>query len=140
MKTRKSLNLIGLIVLIITGLNALAAGFSMIVNPSGNDLGMSVNTVLQHSPFTSFLIPGLILFATIGVLSMITALSYFMKWKNHEFLIMLQGAILFGWIFFQVIFLQQFNWMHATFGIVGIFLIWWGYSLYKVNRKVQTTY
>ncbi len=135
MKTSKTLNRIGVIVLIITGINALAAGFSMIVNPTGNDLGMSVETVLQHSPFNSFLIPGLTLFTTIGVMSIVTALFFFKKWKNHDLLIIIQGVILFGWIFFQVIFLQQFNWMHATFGIVGIFLIWWGYSLLRTYRK-----
>jgi hypothetical protein len=133
----KTLNRIGVIVLIITGINALAAGFSMIADPTGNDLGMSVERELQHSPFNSFLIPGLILFTTIGVLSIITALFFVKKLKYHEFLVIMQGAILFGWIFFQVYFLQQFNWLHATFGIIGILILGWGFLLYRINRKVQ---
>lgn len=137
MKPTKTINTIGIIVLIITGLNALAAGFSMIVEPSGKDLGMSVGSILQHSPFHSFLIPGITLFTTIGLFSMVTALSILKKWKRFELLIMLQGVILTGWIFFQVIFLRQFNWMHATFGIIGILIFWWGYVLYHKEQNMK---
>lgn len=138
MKPTKTINTIGIIVLIITGLNALAAGFSMIVEPTGKDLGMSVGTIPQHSPSHSFLIPGITLFTAIGLFSMVTTLSIFKKWRRFELLIMAQGVILFGWIFLQVIFLRQFNWMHATFGIIGILFTIWGFKLYHEKQKIIT--
>lgn len=138
MKSSKTLNLIGIILLILTGLNALAAGFSMIVEPTGKDLGMTVEGILKHSPFNSFLIPGITLFTTIGILCIITALYVIKRWKKSEYLVMIQGIILFGWIFFQVIFLRQFNWMHATFGIIGIFFTIWGFKLYREKQKIIT--
>ncbi len=136
MKSSKTLNLVGIILLIVTGLNALAAGFSMIVEPSGKDLGMTVESVLKHSPFKSFLIPGITLFSSIGILCIVTAILAIRRWGKADYLIMLQGVILFGWIFFQVIFLRQFNWMHGTFGIIGAFFFWWGYRQRRVRQQI----
>jgi hypothetical protein len=134
MKPGKTLNTIGIILLIITSLNALAAGYSMIVEPSGKDLGMSVETVLNFSPFTSFLIPGIILFTLIGLLSIVTLIAIIRRWNNFHLMLMAQGLIITGWIFFQVIFLREFNWMHFTIGSIGLFTIFWGYLHFKVVR------
>lgn len=131
MKTNKTLNAIGIILLIITALNALAAGFSMIVEPSGKDLGMSVESVLKYSPFASFFIPGLVLFNTIGLLSIVTVTAIIRRWKNYEVLTLFQGLIITGWIFFQVIFLREFNWLHATIGSIGLYTVCWGFILYR---------
>lgn len=134
MKLNKTINTTGIILLIITSLNALAAGYSMIVEPSGKDLGMSVDTVLKFSPFTSFLIPGIILFAVIGLLSIVTIVAVIKKWNNFDLIVIAQGIIISGWIFFQVIFLREFNWMHFTIGSIGLFTIFWGYLHYKLVR------
>ncbi|HLO90943.1 MAG: hypothetical protein ACM3ME_01615 [Chloroflexota bacterium] len=137
MRPNKTLNIIGIILLIITSLNALAAGYSMIVEPTGKDLGMSVETVLQYSPFTSFLIPGITLFLTIGLLSIVTIFFVFRRWKNHDLMIIAQGFIISGWIFFQVIFLKEFNWLHAVVGSIGIYTIAWGFITYRNNRTIS---
>lgn len=134
MKISKTLNTIGIILLMITSLNALAAGFSMIVEPSGKDLGMSVESVLKYSPFNNFLIPGITLFSTIGLFCIFTVVAVFRKWKNYELVILFQVLIITGWIFFQVIFLREFNWLHAIIGSIGLYVIFWGLSLYKRNR------
>lgn len=131
----KTLNTIGIILLIITCLNALAAGFSMIAEPTGKDLGMTVETILQHSPFHSFLIPGIILFSTIGLGIIITLIAFLKKWKNYNLVVLAQGAIITGWIVIQVIFLRQFNWMHAVIGSIGLYTIVWGYMLTRLRKK-----
>lgn len=135
MKPNKSLSTTGIVLLIITSINALAAGFSMMVEPTGNDLGMTVDTVLQYSPFTSFLIPGITLFTMLGVLSVITIYSYYRKWKNYDLLLLAQGFIISGWIMIQVIFLREFNWMHFIIGSIGLYTIFWGYLQYRFLRK-----
>jgi len=127
MNKSKVLNTTGIILLIITSLNALAAGYSMIVEPSGKDLGMSVDTVLKFSPFNSFLIPGLTLFTLIGLLSIVTIIFVIKKKNNYFKLIIWQGLIITGWIFFQVIFLREFNWLHFVVGSIGIYTIFWGF-------------
>lgn len=131
----KTLNTIGIILLIITSLNALAAGFSMIAEPTGKDLGMTVDTILQHSPFHSFLIPGIALFSTIGIGIIITLIAFRKKWNNYNLVVLAQGAIITGWIVIQVIFLRQFNWMHAVIGSIGLYTIVWGYMLTRLRKK-----
>lgn len=137
MKLHRSIHVTGIVLLIITSLNALAAGFSMMVEPSGKDLGMSPETVLQHAPFPDFFIPGITLFTMVGLLSMLAAILAMMRHKNRSKVIMLQGIVLTGWIFFQVIFLEQFNWMHATFGTLGILFFYWGFMLFRENTAVK---
>jgi hypothetical protein len=44
------------------GVGAVPAGILMIINPSGSDMGMTVE-MLVNSPFPNFLIPGIFLFS-----------------------------------------------------------------------------
>lgn len=134
MKSNKTLNTVGIILLIITSLNALAAGFSMIVEPTGKDLGMSASTVLQHSPFHNFLIPGIVLFSTIGIGIIVTLTALLRKWKNNSLIVLAQGAIITGWIVIQVIFLREFNWMHAVIGSIGLYTLVWAYLLMRLQK------
>jgi hypothetical protein len=131
MKTSRILNGIAIFLLILTALNALAAGYSMIVEPTGKDLGMQAGEVLKYSPFSSFLIPGLVLFIMIGVGCLIT--SYFMikKIKHHDLLLIAQGIVITGWIVIQVAMFREFNWMHAFVGSTGLYLTFCGYNLHK---------
>lgn len=131
MKTNRTINITGIGLLIITAVNALAAGYSMIVEPTGKDLGMSVDAVLKYSPFHSFLIPGLTLFIFIGIFCCIAAYYAIKKLRYHEWIIMVEGAIITGWIFFQVIFLREFNLLHGIVGSIGILVFFWGYLLHR---------
>lgn len=45
-----------IILLFVTGLNALAAGYGFVADPSGKGLGMTTD-YLRFSPFANFLIP-----------------------------------------------------------------------------------
>ena len=53
------LRIAAIVLLLLNGLNALAAGYSFITQPDGRGLGMTT-AYLRHSPFTTFFIPGLI--------------------------------------------------------------------------------
>lgn len=54
------------------GIGALFGGGVLIISPDGSLLRMPLE-LLQHSPFHSYLIPGMILFSGLGVIPMITA-------------------------------------------------------------------
>jgi hypothetical protein len=56
--------LIGL--LLFLGIGALGGGGVLIISPSGSMIGMPLS-LLAHSPFPSFLIPGIILFLVLGI-------------------------------------------------------------------------
>ncbi|SEO43140.1 hypothetical protein SAMN04487895_107268 [Paenibacillus sophorae] len=49
------------------GVGAIGGGLALIIDPSGSMMGMPADTVLQRSPFSSFLFPGILLLAVFGV-------------------------------------------------------------------------
>lgn len=51
-----------IILLFIQGVMALLGGYKLIKDPSGSLIGMPI-TMLAHSPFSNFLIPGIVLFS-----------------------------------------------------------------------------
>jgi hypothetical protein len=74
-----------LFLLIFLSLGALFGGGVLVVDPSGEFIQMPV-TILKDSPFNNFLIPGLILFAVLGVFPALVCWSLLKcpqwKWMN----------------------------------------------------------
>lgn len=130
---QNKIRIIAIVLMMITALNALAAGFSFIVDPSGNGLGMSP-AYLRHSPFDDFFIPGLTLFIFNGVLNLFSAFVAIRKGKDYELLILFQGCILSGWIVIQLMMLQFFHVLHVIMGLTGASLIIIGILLFKRTR------
>lgn len=121
-----------IILLFITGLNALAAGYGFMADPSGQDLGMTTE-YLKFSGFNNFLIPGIVLFIAIGVMSIITAIVAIRKGEYYPLLTIIQGCILTGWIIIQITLVKDFNWLHFTFLVIGLLLIFFGKRM--MDRK-----
>ena len=124
----KQVRIVAIILLFITGLNALAAGYSFIVEPSGEGLGMNVG-YLKHSPFSNFLIPGLVLFVAIGMNSFVVAFIAILKKSYYSIFIQLQGCIITGWILIQILMLRMFHILHLVIFVIGIILILSGFLL-----------
>ena len=59
-----------LILLTMLSISALGGGTYLILSPSGKMIGMSLK-MLDNSPFTDFLIPGIILFTILGICPLI---------------------------------------------------------------------
>ena len=122
-----------LILLIITAVSASVAGFLFIIDPSGSLIGLSVEYI-NNSPFDSFLIPGIVLLVANGVLNFFAAIYLFLNKINSEFIVIIQGVILCGWIIIQVMMVSEINILHITMFTIGILLILGGLIL-KKNLK-----
>ena len=129
----KTLRILACLLLLFNGTGALFGGWSFIQDPTGSDLQIPT-TYLEHSPFKDFLIPGIVLFTVNGVLSLVTLVWTLMQWKQYGWLIMIQGAMLVGWIIIQMIMLREINLYHFIFGSIGIILLWIGWTL-KVKSE-----
>ncbi len=130
----KTLRILACLLLLFNGTGALFGGWSFIQDPTGSDLQIPT-TYLEHSPFKDFLIPGIVLFTVNGVLSLVTLVWTLMQWKQYGWLIMIQGAMLVGWIIIQMIMLREINLYHFIFGSIGIILLWIGWTLKEKNEK-----
>lgn len=59
------------VLLVFLGVGAIAGGVGLITDPSGGQLGMSVDEMLKRSPFDDFLIPGILLLVVFGLLPLL---------------------------------------------------------------------
>jgi len=123
---------LAILLLLFNGVSACFGGWMLISKPDGSGLDMSL-IWLEHSPFSNYLIPGIILFVANGLLSLGIALFVITKSTHSIRLIVLQGAILTGWIVVQMIMLQTVNYLHIVFGSAGVLLIVSGLMLSKRN-------
>ena len=126
----KIFRITSIILLLFTGINAIVAGLLFIFDPSGQKMGMST-AYLFHSPFSSFLLPGITLLVVNGLFNIIAAIYCIKKHPLYPLLILLQGVFLSGWILFQVYWVRDFNGLHMTMLAIGIVLLINGLLLKK---------
>lgn len=124
----KLTRIIAICLLFFVGVNAIIAGLLFMIDPSGHKMGMSTS-YLSHSPFTTFIIPGITLLVVNGLLNILVAISTIIKYKNSPNLIIVQGILLLGWIIIQVLSVKDFNALHLTMLLIGSILLVSGFFL-----------
>lgn len=120
---KKRTNLILGIVQIFVALGALPAGYSMIVEPSGRDLGMTVEA-LEGSPFSNYLIPGIALFTINGLFNIAGALFSFRRSRLAGPAGLVLGTAMIVWIVVQVNSVGLSHFLQPAYFAIGIFEIY----------------
>lgn len=103
---------------IIVGVGGMAGGLACITNPQA-PLGAPVE-ILKNSPFSDFLIPGIILFGIIGIGNLIGALAILLKSKFQGYISSVFTWALIIWIVVQCIMLNGVAALHVIFFIIGL--------------------
>lgn len=132
---------------------AIPSGFSMIIDPSGGGMGIPLY-LLEQSPFSNYLIPGLFLFIVLGLFP---ALAFYglikkpkIKWleklnpyKEYHWAWAFSyyiGIILVLWINSQLIFKIGFDVLHFLYSVLGICIIVFTHlPSTKKDYKIYTT-
>jgi hypothetical protein len=112
------------------GVGAVAGGLALVLDPSGEGLGMPLE-LLEETPFATFLIPGIILLVVNGLGSLAGAIASFARRRYAGHAAVALGAFLVAWILVQVYWFSGFHWLHWLYlglGIVELALGWsvWG--------------
>lgn len=123
-----------ILLLFVNGLGALFAGYGFILEPNGSFIGLD-KSILIHSPFHDFLIPGISLLIFNGLSSLYVLWQFAKKTSIANCSLFIQGLLSCGWITIQVIMLRSFNFLHVIFGIIGLAFLISGYQLIK--RKLR---
>lgn len=108
------------------GVGAVAGGLGLALDPSGGSLGVPLE-LLEKTPFTTYLIPGIILVAVNGMGSLAGAALALAKQRYAGEAAMALGAFLVAWILIQVYWMAGFHWLHWLYlglGIVEALLGW----------------
>jgi len=109
-------------------IGAIAGGGGLVISPSGEALGMPVS-MLAHSPFTDFLVPGIILLVVFGIFPCILVYVLLRKPGSHiaEKLNLFgdmhwswtytiyNGFALIVWIQAEMVFLGSVHWLHTFY-------------------------
>ncbi|MGB4969379.1 MAG: hypothetical protein WBO31_07600 [Saprospiraceae bacterium] len=122
------LKIFAALLLLFNGTGAIYGGWNLMLHPDGSSIQLSMEW-LKYSNFEDYFIPGLVLFIANGVFSLLAFMVLVLNLKNFHWLIILQGVILCGWIFIQILLIQTVYFLHYIMGGVGIFLIGIGYLL-----------
>lgn len=133
---RTLLIIIASVLLLFNAFGAIYGGWNFIASPDGSSMQMSTDW-LKNSPFHSFLIPGIILFVVNGLFSLGVFVSVLVKYRHSPLLVMMQGAILSGWIVIQIIMLRTVVSLHLIMGATGLALLALGWTLTKTLKPEQ---
>jgi hypothetical protein len=130
----RTLRTLSLILLFFTSISALGGGIALIISPTGEAIEMPLS-ILEHSPFKSFLIPGIILIVMNGLLSVLFAVYVIRKSGISGWLVLVQGSILIGWIMTQIVMIREYApVMHTLYLAVGVGLGITGILILKSGR------
>jgi peptidoglycan/LPS O-acetylase OafA/YrhL len=109
----RKLRTISVIILFFLSISAIGGGIMLINDPQGVKSGMPIS-FLDNSPFTSFVVPGIILLVMNGLLSLIFAILIIRGNKWSAWFMILQGCILFGWLLAQLVIIKDYDWFYHT--------------------------
>ena len=121
---------------LLLGIGAVFGGMVLVIDPSGELIKMPI-TLLQKSPFDSFLIPGIILLVVLGVLPLIVAYALATKrqleianrlniftdmhwaWAYSIYI----GFVLIIWITMEAYFIQHVAIIHVAYIFLGLIIL-----------------
>lgn len=135
-QTRAALVWILILMQFLLGIGAVASGALLVAAPDGHLLQMPLS-MLQHSPFPNYFIPGSILCIFLGIYPLMAAYSLWKRpaWRWPEVLnpihgihwswagSLAAGAILLVWIIVEVILLRSVAFLHILYFVWGVALV-----------------
>lgn len=101
------------------GLSGLAGGFGLIANPDGEALTMSTDW-LQSTPFTNFLIPGIVLFTFNGLGNIAGFIATLRKHHIAAHIATAFGLIMIVWITAQVSWIGYKSFLQPLYFSTGL--------------------
>lgn len=95
------------------------AGGLACLTDTQSPMGISVE-IMKNAPFSSFLVPGLLLFFVIGVGNVIGAILVKRNWEYWGYSTGILGGALVIWIIVQCLILESVIFLHVLFFFIGV--------------------
>jgi len=103
-------------------LTAIGGGLALVWQPDGSLIHAPLS-LLAHTPFHDFLIPGLVLAGVVGVSNLFAAVRLARRHAQANRSAMLSGAILAMWIVMEMILIRQLHWLQGVYLILGFAIV-----------------
>jgi hypothetical protein len=113
---------VGLVALeLFTAAGAFYGGGMLIADPSGQKIGFSL-PMLERTPFTSYLVPGLVLFGMNGLGMLCVAATVAFGWRRAIDASLVAGALLAAWVAAQVAMIGYLSALQPIMFAVGVLI------------------
>jgi hypothetical protein len=114
--------------LVFVAMSGVVGSIPMLMSPGGEPWGMP-QSLLQHSPFHSYLVPGIVLLVANGLVCAWVLRLTLRSRSGYGWWIVLQGAVLLGWLIVECAMLKLVAWPHYIYGTVALLLVASGIAL-----------
>jgi hypothetical protein len=128
----KVVRIIAIVALVYLGLSGIVGAIPLLMHPAGEPWGMP-QSLLRHSPFHSYLLPGIILLLANGLLSLWVLWLAVRRHPGYGWWVAVQGCVLLGWLAVEVAMLRLAVWPHYLFGAVALVLVATGLALARTD-------
>jgi hypothetical protein len=130
----RAARIVAITVLVFLGLSAIVGAIPMLMRPTGEPWAMP-QILLRHSPFHSYLIPGIILLVANGLLSLYVLWLTVHKHSGYGWWVAAQGCVLLGWLIVEAAMLRLVVWPQYLYGAAGLVLVGAGIVLVRAARE-----
>lgn len=104
--------------LALVALNAFGGGYYGMAGADGVPTAW-----LDGTPFTTYLIPSVILFVVVGGSMLLASIAVLARWSIARRIALLAGAVVLGWICVQVAMIGYVSWMQPTTFVAGLVVV-----------------
>ena len=115
MKTPRTI--LGILQLFV-GIGGIGGGIGLLSDPTGGNIGMPME-FLETTPFSDFLIPGLVLFAVNGVGQLVGGVMTLAAKRRYPEVATAFGVFLMVWIVAQVWWIGLLHWLQPLYFCLG---------------------
>ncbi|MGC8634034.1 MAG: hypothetical protein ACP5VP_05130 [Candidatus Limnocylindrales bacterium] len=126
--------------LLLLGLGAFGGGIALVSRPDGSVMHFDV-ALLAGSPFSDYLVPGLILGGLFGVGSFAVVAMGLRRWRVAPFLGFAVGCAQMIWIVVELAVIREASALHPIFFGVGLVIalasVRWGWPMFQGWRATH---
>jgi uncharacterized membrane protein len=116
--------------------SSIIGSLPMLADPHGSPWNLP-QSLLKHSPFPSFLVPGILLLAANGLLASWVLWLALAEIPRYGRWAALQGCVLLGWLVVECIMIRMVVWPHYLYGAVALGLIATGLLLWRDENRPE---
>lgn len=110
--------------------SAVGGGIALIVG------GLGVPTdLLRHTPFESFVIPGIFLAVVIGGTALLGATALLAHWRRALVISAAAGLVMVGWIAGETVLVEGFSWLQGLYLLTGAITLVASIRLFQAERS-----
>jgi hypothetical protein len=119
---------------IFVGITAVLGGFGLVSDPSGTKMSVPLE-LLNNSPFTNYLIPGLVLLVVIGVGHVFAGIVTFFRHRYAGNISVFFGAVLAFYMITEVWFIGLVNFSQPLYFVLGAVELIFGLNLSRAGKS-----